>query len=199
MKFLFAHKEYMTEIFTDKGELIPVTALSVPVLEVAQSKTSEKDGYGALQVGIGDRRAKTISKAQLKSDGTAYRYRREMKGEDLSEGSFDIGSFQEGDKIVVTGISKGKGFQGGVKRYNFKGGRRTHGQKHSEREPGSIGVGGVQRVWKGQRMAGRMGADTVTVKNLTLAKIDADTRTIFVKGAVPGRKGTLLKVVALNS
>jgi large subunit ribosomal protein L3 len=194
MKFLFAHKEYMTEIFTDSGELIPVTALSVPLHEIAQEKSNELDGYAGLKVGIGSRRAKTVAKPQLKSDGTAYQYIREMKGDSLSQDSFDLSTFEIGQKITISGTSKGKGFQGGVKRHGFAGGRRTHGQKHSEREPGSIGVGGVQRVFKGQRMAGRMGADMVTVKNLTIAKVDTDNRMIFVKGAVPGRKGTLLKV-----
>lgn len=196
MKFLFAQKEYMTEIFTDAGLLVPVTVLSVPQHNIAQQKTTDNDGYSGIKVGIGERRASTVAKAQRTSDGKAYRAIREVKGDSLSESSFDIASFTEGDIVTVSGISKGKGFQGGVKRYGFAGGRRTHGQKHSEREPGSIGVGGVQRVWKGQRMAGRMGSDMVTVKNLTVAKVDADERLIFVKGAVPGRKGTLLKVVS---
>lgn len=196
MKFLFAQKEYMTEIFTDAGLLVPVTALSIPRHEITQEKTNEKHGYEGVQIGIGSRRGITVARPQQKADGTAYKVIREVRGSGIESSSFDISSFSEGEKVTVAGISKGKGFQGGVKRYGFKGGRRTHGQKHSEREPGSIGVGGVQRVWKGQRMAGRMGSDMVTVKNLTVTKIDSDNNMIFLKGAVPGRKGTLVKVIA---
>lgn len=106
----------------------------------------------------------------------------------------DVSLFQEGDKVIVSGISKGKGFQGVVKRHGFHGGPRTHGQKHSEREPGSIGATGPQRVFKGTRMAGRMGGDKITVKNLKIVKIDKDKNQLFISGAVPGRKGTLLKI-----
>lgn len=102
----------------------------------------------------------------------------------------------EGDTVVVSGVSKGKGFQGVVKRHKFKGGRRSHGQKHSEREPGSIGGGGRAggRVAKGMRMAGRMGGDKVTIKNLKIVRVDAETKEIFIRGAVPGRRGTVLNV-----
>lgn len=106
----------------------------------------------------------------------------------------DNGEFQEGDKIIVSGVSKGKGFQGVVKRHGFHGGPRTHGQKHSEREPGSIGTTGPQRVFKGKRMAGRMGGDRVTVKNLKIIKIDKEKNQIFISGAAPGRRGTLLEI-----
>ncbi len=112
----------------------------------------------------------------------------------LVKAGTDISVFQEGDKVIVSGISKGKGFQGVVKRHGFHGGPRTHGQKHSEREPGSIGSTGPQRVFKGIRMAGRMGGDKITVKNLKIVKIDKDKNQLFISGAVPGRKGTLLKI-----
>ncbi len=109
-------------------------------------------------------------------------------------------NFEVGEMVTVSGISKGKGFQGVVKRHGFKGGRRSHGQKHSEREAGSIGGGGRAggRVAKGMRMAGRMGGDRVTVKNLKVIRIDADTREIYIRGAVPGRRGTLLEVKATS-
>ncbi len=100
-----------------------------------------------------------------------------------------------GQAITVTGISKGKGFQGVVKRHNFAGGRRSHGQKHSEREPGSIGATGPQRVFKGTRMGGRMGSDRVSVKNLEVVAMDLEKNVVFIKGAVPGRRGTLLEIV----
>lgn len=112
----------------------------------------------------------------------------------LVKAGTDISIFHEGDKVIVSGISKGKGFQGVVKRHGFHGGPRTHGQKHSEREPGSIGATGPQRVFKGTRMAGRMGGDKITVKNLKIVKIDKDKNQLFISGAVPGRKGTLLKI-----
>jgi large subunit ribosomal protein L3 len=106
----------------------------------------------------------------------------------------DVTAFEPGDTITVSAVSKGKGFQGVVKRHKFAGGRRTHGQKHSEREPGSIGATGVARVLKGTRMAGRMGGDTITVKNLKVLQVNQDENILVVSGAVPGRKGTLVEV-----
>lgn len=110
----------------------------------------------------------------------------------VSEEGSDLATFTEGEVVMVTGVSKGKGFQGVVKRHGFAGGRRTHGQKHSEREAGSIGGGGRAggRVVKGMRMAGRMGNDTVTVKNLKIVKIDPESREVYIKGAIPGRRGS---------
>jgi large subunit ribosomal protein L3 len=105
-----------------------------------------------------------------------------------------VESFEEGDNIETTSVSKGKGFQGVVKRHGFKGGRRSHGQKHSEREPGSIGATGPQRVFKGTRMAGRMGADQISQRGITVAKVDKENNLIYVKGSVPGRKGTLVEI-----
>jgi len=106
----------------------------------------------------------------------------------------NLAELKEGDKIKISGITKAKGFQGVVKRHGFHGGPRTHGQKHSEREPGSIGVGGVQRVFKGTRMAGRMGGKRVTVKNLKIIKIDREKKELLISGAVPGRRGTVLEI-----
>lgn len=111
----------------------------------------------------------------------------------------DPSVFIPGELVRVSGISKGKGFQGVVKRHGFHGGPRTHGQKHSEREPGSIGSTGPQRVFKGVRMAGRMGGERVTVRNLTIAEVDREKNLLFVSGAVPGRRGTVLKISALTS
>ncbi len=106
----------------------------------------------------------------------------------------DVSAFEPGDTITVSAVSKAKGFQGVVKRHGFKGGRRTHGQKHSEREPGSIGATGINRVLKGMRMAGRMGGDTVTVKNLKVLQVNKEENILVIGGAVPGRKGTLVEV-----
>ena len=109
--------------------------------------------------------------------------------------SVTVEKFEKGDKVTVTGTSKGKGFQGVVKRHGFHGGPRSHGQKHSEREPGSIGGGLRTRVPKGMRMAGRTGSDTVTVKGLKVVAVDAEANTLFISGAVPGRRGTVIRIV----
>lgn len=190
----------MTQIFTDEGVVVPVTVIRTSPNVVTQVKTADKDGYQAIQVGFGERKAKNITKpikGHVKDLGN-FATLKEFKvaGEFQLGDKIEIGSFQEGDTVTVSAISKGKGFQGVVKRHGFKGGRRTHGQKHSEREPGSIGGGGRAggRVIKGMRMAGRMGGDRVTVKNLKVARVDADANLLYVKGAVPGRTGTLVEI-----
>jgi large subunit ribosomal protein L3 len=197
MKFLLGTKEQMTQIFTEDG-IVPVTVIKTAPNVVTQIKTTDKDGYKGVQIGFGEKREKNISKAvkgHIKDLGN-FAHLKEVK----TDAEFTIGdkieitTFSEGDKVTVSAISKGKGFQGVVKRHGFKGGRRSHGQKHSEREPGSIGVGGVQRVFKGMRMAGRMGADRVSVKNLKVTRVDSDSNLIYIKGAIPGRKGTLIEI-----
>lgn len=198
MKFLLGTKENMTQIFTQDGVVVPVTVIKTSPNVITQVKTSDKDGYQAIQIGFGEKKAKNVTKplkGHVKELGN-FAHLKEVKvlGEFNIGDKIEVGTFQEGDNITVSAISKGKGFQGVVKRHGFKGGRRSHGQKHSEREPGSIGVGGIQRVFKGMRMGGRMGADRVTVKNLKVAKIDADQQLIYIKGAVPGRKGTLVEI-----
>lgn len=198
MKFLLGTKENMTQIFTEDGGVVPVTVIKTSPNVITQVKTSDKDGYKAIQVGFGEKKAKNITKplkGHVKEMGN-FAHLKEVKldGEFNVGDKIEVGTFEVGDTVTVSSISKGKGFQGVVKRHGFKGGRRSHGQKHSEREPGSIGVGGIQRVFKGMRMAGRMGADRVTVKNLKVAKIDADQQLVYIKGAVPGRKGTLVEI-----
>lgn len=188
----------MTQIFTDEGVVVPVTVIKTSPNVVTQVKTQEKDGYQAIQIGFGEKKAKNISKpirGHIKDLGN-FSTLKEFKvaGEFQLGDKIEITSFNEGDIVMVSAISKGKGFQGVVKRHGFKGGRRSHGQKHSEREPGSIGSGGIQRVFKGLRMAGRMGADRVTVKGLKIAKLDASNNLIYIKGAVPGRRGTLVEI-----
>ena len=198
MKFLLGTKENMTQIFTEEGIVIPVTVIKTSSNVITQVKTKDKDGYQAVQIGFGEKNAKNIAKPQkghVKELGN-FTHLKEVK----LDGEFNIGdkieadTLVKGDTVTVSAISKGKGFQGVVKRHGFKGGRRSHGQKHSEREPGSIGVGGVQRVFKGMRMAGRMGADRVTVKNLKVALVDSENQLVYIKGAVPGRKGTLVEI-----
>jgi large subunit ribosomal protein L3 len=150
-------------------------------------------------VGYGVGREKTLNKAQkghFKGAGP-FTYLSEFRGADpaLKVGDkIDLSAFSTGDIVHVSGISKGKGFQGGVKRHGFHGGPRTHGQKHSEREVGSIGGGLRTRVPKGMRMGGRMGSDRITVKNLKIVSIDSEKNLVYVEGAVPGRRGTLLEI-----
>jgi large subunit ribosomal protein L3 len=204
MKFILGEKQNMTQIFDEDGKVHPVTLVNAGPMTVVHIKTKEKDGYGAVQYGYGTRKEKNVSKAVLghtKAQGI-FRYLREERLKGDTEASVSLGdvinvsAFAVGDKVEVSGLSKGKGFQGVVKRHGFKGGPRSHGQKHSEREPGSIGGGGRAggRVAKGMRMAGRMGADRITVKNLKVIAIDAEKNQIFVEGAVPGRRGTLIEL-----
>lgn len=197
MKFLLGTKEKMTQIFTENG-VVPVTVIKTSPNVVTQVKNTDKDGYKSIQIGFGSKQERNINKAvkgHIKELGN-FAHLKEVKtdAEFAIGDKIEITTFTEGDKVTVSAISKGKGFQGVVKRHGFKGGRRTHGQKHSEREPGSIGVGGVQRVFKGMRMGGRMGADRVTVKNLKVARVESDTNLIYIKGAIPGRKGTLIEI-----
>lgn len=201
MKFLLAKKVNMTQIFGEDGKVQPATVLASGPLTVTQTKTLEKDGYEAVQVGFGSRREKNISKAvrgHTKDLGN-MEVLREFKTEigEMKRGDkIGLETFSIGDKVAVSAVSKGKGFQGVVKRHGFHGGPRSHGQKHSEREPGSIGGGGRDggRVAKGKRMAGRMGNDRVTVRNLSILASNPKTGEIIVSGAVPGRRGTLVEI-----
>jgi large subunit ribosomal protein L3 len=199
MKAILGTKEQMTQIFNEEGVVLPVTEITAGPVTVIQTKNKDKDGYEAVAVGYGQRAEKNINKAQkgqFKDMGN-FRYVKEFKmpTDEVKVGdSVDVSKFEIGDKIRISAFSKGKGFQGVVKRYGFKGGPRTHGQKHSEREPGSIGSTGPQRVFKGTRMAGRMGNDRVTIKEVEIVKIDAENNKLFVKGSIPGRRGTLIEI-----
>ncbi len=206
MKFLLSKKQYMTTVYTEDGRAHAATVLAAAPMIVTQLKTQEKDGYVSAQVGFDEVREKLVSKPQIgHAKGKAFRTFREFSPADgaaLEVGqSLDVTMFAEGDTVTVSGISKGKGFQGVVKRHGFKGGQRTHGQKHSEREPGSIGGGGRAggRVVKGMRMAGRMGGDRITVKNLKVLQVIPETGEIVIKGAIPGRRGTMLEIHATST
>ena len=201
MKFLLGTKVNMTQIFDEKGIVHPATVLKTGPMAVTQVKTIETDGYNAVQVGFGTRAAKNINKAMKghMKEGN-FMHLVEFRMDDVS--AFKVGetvpvSFVAGDMVTLSSISKGKGFQGTVKRHGFKGGPRSHGQKHSEREPGSIGGGGRDggRVAKGKRMAGRMGGDVITSKGLTLVGINAEANEVYVRGAVAGRRGTLVEIL----
>ena len=196
MSFIIGTKQCMTQIFDKEGKVHPVTVLSIPKVTVTQIKNNDTDGYAAIQIGFGVRNKKNVNKAQ-QTKGTFAGFR-EFRFEKVPEcvvgDVIDISTFKEGEKVVVSAISKGKGFQGVVKRHGFHGGPRSHGQKHSEREPGSIGATGPQRVFKGMKMGGRMGGDRVTVKNLRVLQIDTENNQLLIKGAIPGRRGTVVEV-----
>ena len=191
----------MTQIFTPQGAAIPVTAVSISANVVTQVRTKPVDGYEAVQIGEGSRNPARINKAQkghfkdLGSFATVREFRIDAPTAKVGD-KIELSQFAVGDTVAVSAISKGKGFQGVVKRHGFGGGPRSHGQKHSEREPGSIGGGLRTRVPVGMRMAGRMGSDRITVKNLKVAHIDAEEGILYVSGAVPGRRGTLVEIVA---
>lgn len=190
----------MTQIYDAKGATIPVTAVTIRGNTVTQVRTKDVDGYEAVQVGEGTRNPQRINKAQkghfkdLGSFATICEFRQDNPTLKVGD-KVELSQFKQGDVVMVSATSKGKGFQGVVKRHGFHGGPRSHGQKHSEREPGSIGGGLRNRVPVGMRMAGRMGSDRITVKNLKVAHIDTEDNVIYVSGAIPGRRGTLVEIV----
>lgn len=195
MKTLLGTKIGMTQILGEDGVAIPVTLVKAGPVTVTQVKTDETDGYTAVQFGYGE--GKNLSNAvagHVKKSGVTPKTLKEVRVSDLGEmkvgDSFDVSLFAVGDNVDVTGVSKGKGFAGTIKRHNFKRQRKTHGGKGDTRKVGSIGSMYPQKIFKGKTMAGRMGHEQVTVKNLTVAYVDAADNVIGLKGAVPGpRKG----------
>ncbi len=203
MKCILGTKKGMTQVFDENGVCYPATILHVPEASVTQVRTKEKDGYEAVQVASGEQKAHRLTKAEIGHLKTPKKFVNEFRPrinqketvEGLEIGvTLDASIFEKGDIVVVSAISKGKGFQGVVKRHGFHGGPASHGQKHSHREPGSIGSTGIGHVIKGTRMAGRMGGDRVTVKNLEVLQVNKEANIILIKGAVPGRQGTLVEV-----
>jgi large subunit ribosomal protein L3 len=200
-KFILARKERMTQIFDEKGMVHAGTVLKAGPSVVAQVKTIDTDGYSAVQLGFD--KAGKVERLAKPQRAKGFKVLKEFRVDDPSAYAagteLTLDSFAAGDSVRVVGTSKGKGFQGVVKRHGFHGGRRSHGQKHSEREPGSIG-GGTGRaggkVSKNKRMAGRMGGDRVTVTNLTVLHVDAKAGEIIISGAVPGSRGSLVEVIA---
>ena len=193
----------MTQVFDENGVAHPATVLRAEPMTVTALKTTEKDGYEAVQVASGEQKEHRLGKADLSHQGGAKKNVKEFRSrknhrestEGIESGqTIDVSNFEAGDTIIVSAVSKGKGFQGVVKRHGFHGGPASHGQKHSHREPGSIGATGPARVFKGTKMAGRMGGDRVTVKNLKVLQVNKDENLLLVKGAVPGRRGTLVEV-----
>lgn len=189
----------MSQIFKEDGTVIPVTLIQAGPCVVTDVCTKDKDGYSAVQLGYGEVKAKRVNKAQsprAKAYGPV-KLTREFRVDETelkSGDQIDVSAFAEGDKVDVIGESKGKGFQGVVKRHGFHGSPATHGHKDQLRMPGSIGAQGPQRVLKGTRMAGRMGGDRVTVKNLEVVAIDKKNNVLAIKGAVPGARNGLLMI-----
>ncbi len=191
----------MSQIFDEKGDVAPVTLIEAGPCTVLQIKTKEHDGYESVQVGFEKIEKKNkIKKPQAKKP---FRFVREFRIVKEDKSSFppfaaaqviNVSVFEEGKTVKIAGVSKGKGFQGAVKRWGFSGRNATHGVKHEQRTLGSVGISGLERVVKGKRMPGRMGSDRVTVKNLKIMKIDKENNLLVVKGAVPGIKGTLLEI-----
>lgn len=189
----------MTQTWTDKGRVVPVTLIEAGPCVVTQIRTKEKDGYSAIQLGFMPK-TKRVSKPMKGhfKEISPLRIVREFRtagGEEITRGTtLDVSLFNSGDIVKVTGISKGKGFQGVVKRHHFHGHPPTHGHKDQERMPGAIGAGGVQHVFKGTRMAGRMGGDQVTVHNLEIVEVNKEKNQLLIKGAIPGARGSVVMI-----
>lgn len=199
---ILGRKLGMTQVWGEDDNIVPVTVIQAGPCVVAQVKTTETDGYEAVQIGFGDIKEHKVNKPMKghfdKAGIAPMRYLREVRVEDASQHScgevITVESFAETAKVDVIGVSKGKGFAGVIKRHHFAGGPGGHGS-HFHRAPGSIGMCAYpSRVLKGMRMAGHMGCDRVTVKNLAVVRVDADQNLILVKGAVPGGKGALVQV-----
>jgi len=200
MKFILAKKLEMSQVFEPNGAVVPVTLVQAGPCFVTQVKTKEKDGYSAVQLGFLPTKKLNKPEAGHLKDVPQLSVLREMRLEEdaaaMERGAtIEAGQFAIGDVVEVSGTSKGKGFQGVVKRHHFHGHPSSHGHKDQQRMPGSIGPGGVQRVLKGRRMAGRMGGDTVTVKNLKIIEV-RDGGILAIKGAVPGARNSILEIRA---
>jgi len=206
MKFILGKKQNMMQCFLEDGKVVPVTVISAGPLVVTQVKKPDSDGYTAVQVAYDEQKVNRATKAHLGhvasvskegEDQKAFKHLREFRDiEEIATGDLiTVDVFQKGDVVTVSGLSKAKGFQGVVKRHGFHGGPRSHGQKHSEREHGSIGGGLRNKVPKDMRMGGRMGGDRITIKNLEVVGVDHDNNQLLIKGAIPGRRGTLVEIV----
>ncbi len=196
MKALLGRKLGMTEIFTDDGTTVPVTLLQAGPCTVVGVKTEDHDGYDAIQLGYEKSKNPTnAQEKQYKAAKEAPKHVKEFRGVyDLSAGDeLDVTIFEDGDKVAVTGTSKGKGFSGTIKRHNFSRGPMTHGS-HNYRRPGSIGGMYPQKVFKGKKMAGRMGSDTVTTRGLKVVAVQPEQNVIAVTGSVPGAKNGLVTI-----
>ena len=195
MKFILGRKLGMSTIYDkDKGAL-PVTLVECGENTITQIRSEDKDGYKAAQAGLKKSKIKNQKSKLSKNYLKVKEFRGETKDLKVGEG-LDVSQFEVGDKVKVSGFSKGKGFQGVMKRHGFKGSPRSHGHKHDWRAPGSIGSSFPEHVIKGKKMAGRMGGIRSTVKNLEVVQIDKDNSVLFLKGAVPGVKGRIIEIMS---
>jgi len=199
MAFILGKKIEMAQIFDDEGNAVPVTLIEAGPCIVLQNKTkATKDGYDAVVVGF----EKKIKRVKKTEKGKEYRYLKEFSVQESGIKNYELGQeidvsvFKEGDSVKVSGISKGKGFQGGVKRYGFAGHPTTHGTKHEVRTIGSVGATDPGRVFPGKRMPGHMGSVRISTRNLKIVKVDTENNLIAIKGAIPGGRGTLLEITS---
>ncbi|MCM3744812.1 50S ribosomal protein L3 [Sporosarcina luteola] len=200
-KGILGRKVGMTQIFAENGDLIPVTVIEAAPNVVLQKKTNETDGYEAIQLGFDDKREKLANKPEkghvAKAETAPKRFIREFRGFDVA--GYEVGqevkvdTFAEGDIVDITGVSKGKGFQGVIKRHGYSRGPMSHGSRF-HRAPGSLGAVDGQRVFKGKKLPGRTGGDTITIQNLEIVRVDAERNLLLVKGNVPGARKSLITV-----
>ncbi|MDU4695976.1 MAG: 50S ribosomal protein L3 [Paenibacillus sp.] len=201
MKGILGKKLGMTQVFTPEGNVIPVTVIEASSNVVLQKKDLENDGYEAIQIGYADKKESRANKPEVghakKASATPKRYVREIRGVDLA--GYEVGQevkvdiFAEGEFVDVTGISKGKGFQGVIKRWGQSRGPMAHGSRY-HRRPGSMGSIQANRVPKGKRLPGHMGSETVTIQNLEVVRVDAERNVLLVKGSIPGPKNSFVKI-----
>ena len=200
MKFILGKKIGMTQVFLPNGTVVPVTKVQAGPCQIAEVRADNKNGVKAVQIGFGETKETRLAQPQVGhlKDLDKVRNLRDFKVDSNAEvkrgDTITVETFIVGDKVLVVGESKGKGFAGVVKRHHFRGGPASHGHKDNLRMPGSIGAGGVQRVFKGMRMAGRMGGDQVTIKNLEVVEVHPETNEIYIKGAVPGGRNSMLVI-----
>jgi len=200
-KGILGRKIGMTQVFVENGDLVPVTVIEAAPNVVLQKKTAETDGYEAIQIGFEDKREKLANKPSkghaAKANTAPKRFVRELRG--VNVGEFEVGQevkvdiFAEGDIVDVTGVSKGKGFQGAIKRHNQSRGPMAHGSRY-HRRPGSMGPVAPNRVFKNKLLPGRMGGERITVQNLQIVKVDTERNLLLVKGNVPGARKSLITV-----
>nr|MDF9460112.1 50S ribosomal protein L3 [Bacillus pumilus] len=200
-KGILGRKIGMTQVFAENGDLIPVTVVEVSANVVLQKKTADTDGYEAIQIGFDDKREKLSNKPEkghvAKAETAPKRFVKELRGAELD--AYEVGQevkvdiFANGDIVDVTGTSKGKGFQGAIKRHGQSRGPMTHGSRY-HRRPGSMGPVDPNRVFKGKLLPGRMGGEQITVQNLEIVKVDAERNLLLIKGNVPGAKKSLVTV-----
>ncbi len=202
MKGLIGKKVGMTQLFDDSGKAVPVTVIKAGPCYVTQVRSVDQDGYNAVQLGYEEVKPQRLTGGELghlkKVDLPPLRFLREFRTDESLEAGeiLTVEVFDEGDRVDVVGKSKGRGFAGVVKRYGFSGGPKTHGQSDRLRAPGSIGAGSTPgRVFKGKRMPGRMGNETVTSQNLLVSRIDPENNIIAVRGSVPGPKNGLVLII----